>query len=98
MLKRQMSLPGDVAQTSGILTKIGVNEFQSKEILQDFNLHNSNPDTLLMQIQTYEPSGKGDPPKENLYNAYTDFLNQLPNMDSQKRRDGIDKFTKIIGK
>ena len=57
----------------------------------------SNPDTLLTQINTYEPLDEKSPPKEQLHQAYTDFLKQLPTMNPQKRREGIQRFTKLIG-
>ena len=97
MLKRQIELPGKVTQTSGILTQMQVSNDQAIQIMQDFNTYNSNPDTLLMQINTYEPSGTKGVPKEQLHQAYADFLRQLPTMDPQKRRDGIQRFTKLIG-
>ena len=98
LLKRQLSLPGKVTQTSGILTQMQVPNDQAIQIMQDFNNYNSNPDTLLMQINTYEPSGTTGAPKEQLHQAYIDFLKQLPTMDPRKRREGIQQFTNILSK
>jgi hypothetical protein len=98
MLKRQISLPGKVTQTSGILTQMQVPNDQAIQIMQDFNTYNSNPDTLLTQINTYEPSDATGAPKEQLHQAYIDFLKQLPTMDPQKRREGIQQFTNILSR
>jgi len=98
LLKRQLSLPGEVTQTSGILTQMQVPNDQAIQIMQDFNTYNSNPDTLLTQINTYEPSDSTSAPKEQLHQAYIDFLKQLPTMDPQKRREGIQQFTNLMSK
>jgi hypothetical protein len=71
---------------------------QAIQIMQDFNTYNSNPDTLLTQINTYEPSDATGAPKEQLHQAYIDFLKQLPTMDPQKRREGIQQFTNILSR
>ena len=97
LLRRQIPLPGEVTQASGILTKMQVPNDQAIQIMQDFGIYNSNPDTLLTQINTYEPLDEKSPPKEQLHQAYTDFLKQLPTMNPQKRREGIQRFTKLIG-
>jgi hypothetical protein len=98
MLKRQMELPGEVTQTSGILTQMQVPNDKAIQIMQDFSNHNSNPDTLLMQINTYEPVGATSAPKEELHQAYMDFLKQLSTMNPQKRREGIQRFTNLMSK
>ena len=98
LLRREISLPGKVTQTSGILTQMQVPNDKAIQIIQDFNTYNSNPDTLLTQINTYEPSDSTSAPKEQLHQAYMDFLKQLTTMDSQKRREGIQRFTNLMSK